>query len=75
VAPGQYPFQAIGVPSLFPAFAVGLDVRRELGKRAEADCDKHAVAEPPDRRKGSVIKYWLFIDHFFQWNASHTPAP
>src|SRR5690349_21214000 len=39
------------MPSRLPAFAVGLDVRGELGKRAEANRDEHAVAELADGRK------------------------
>src|SRR5207248_9024946 len=39
------------MPALFPALAVGLDVRGELGKRAEANRHEHAMPELADRRK------------------------
>src|SRR5262249_28890619 len=39
-----------------PAFAVSFDVRSELGQRAQANCDKHAMAEPANcgKRVGAV---------------------
>src|ERR1700760_1102716 len=39
------------MPRCLPAFTIGFDVRREFGQGAEANGDKHAVAEAADRRK------------------------
>src|SRR5947209_10604043 len=48
----QEHFARTRMPSLFPALAVGLDVRGELGKGAEADSDKNTVSELAYGRKG-----------------------
>src|SRR5439155_11633084 len=40
------------MPGCLPAFAVGFDVRGELRQGAQANRDKHAVAQLADRREG-----------------------